>query len=462
MKVHVEDLSTVKKILHIEIPEEDVTREVEKAYGTLKNRASIKGFRPGKIPRAILERRFANEVHADVSGQLIQSSYGEALRETALVPLGEPSIDQQDLEKGHPYHYSVTVEVCPFIEDLNLHGLTFKQRVHTVTDEEIQTQLKILQKQNAELHTVEEKRAVRDGDVVIIDYEGFQDGKPLEAAGKTENFQVEVGSGRILADFDQKLVGMEPNGTREFDLSFPEDYYNKDLAGLEVGFKVSLKEIKEEILPTMDDTFAKSVGEYETLEALKETIKKGLERRYEMQSERQLREDLIDVLVAQSDFELPEALVEEELSALVVDAQNAMAQRGMSLEESGQTLEGLSARFQPLAERKVREYLLLQKVIEQEGITVTAELVDKGYAELSEAMGQPIDTIKQFHDSYRESYKVFEQKILEKEAVRHITDVASQDPEMTKLAESVGAKGVNISGMCCTANEVLMRHGIPI
>jgi trigger factor len=427
MKVHVEDISPVKKILHVEIPEEDVTREVEKAYGTLRGQARIKGFRPGKVPRAILERRFADDVHSDVSGQLIQSSYGEALRETDLVPLGEPAIDRPHLEKGHPYRYSVTVEVCPLIEDLKLDGLKFKQRVHAVTDEEVETQLKMLQKQNAELRPVEEKRTVRHGDVVIIDYEGFREGKPFEAAGKTENFQVEVGSGRILKDFDQQLLGMEPNGTKAFDVSFPEDYYNKDLAGLDVRFEVVLKEIKEEIVPEMDDTFAKSVGEYETLEVLKEAIKKGLERRYDIQSERQLREDIVDALVAQSRFELPEALVEEELSALVVDAQNAMAQRGLSLEESGQTLEGLAAKFRPVAEKKVREYLVLQKVIEQEGIAVTEELVEQGYTELSEAMGQPVDTIKQFHDSYRDAYKVFEQKILEKEAVRHIAAKSDVD-----------------------------------
>jgi trigger factor len=321
----------------------------------------------------------------------------------------------------------VTVEVCPLIEDLKLDGLKFKQRVHAVTDEEVETQLKMLQKQNAELRPVEEKRTVRHGDVVIIDYEGFREGKPFEAAGKTENFQVEVGSGRILKDFDQQLLGMEPNGTKAFDVSFPEDYYNKDLAGLDVRFEVVLKEIKEEIVPEMDDTFAKSVGEYETLEVLKEAIKKGLERRYDIQSERQLREDIVDALVAQSRFESPEALVEEELSALVVDAQNAMAQRGLSLEESGQTLEGLAAKLRPVAEKKVREYLVLQKVIEQEGIAVTEELVEQGYTELSEAMGQPVDTIKQFHDSYRDAYKVFEQKILEKEAVRHIAAKSDVD-----------------------------------
>jgi trigger factor len=422
MKVDVEDISTVKKTLHVEIPKEDVTRELDRAYGALKSKAKVNGFRPGKVPRSILERRFKNEMYADVTGELIQSSYSEALRQTELVPLGQPVIDQSGLEKGQPYHYSATIEVRPFVEDLNLNGLKLKQMVHTVTDEEIDAQLGMLQKQRAQLRTVDENRPVRDGDVVIIDYEGFRDGKPLEAAGKTQNFQVEVGSGRILKDFDQKLVGMEPNSARQFQVRFPEDYYNKNLAGLEVTFEVCLKEIKEEILPEIDDTFAKDLGQHQTLDELKETIKKGLERRYEIQSLRQLREDVIDQLIAQSDFELPEGLVEEEVSALIMDAQNAVAQRAMSLKNSGQTVEGLSARFRPLGERRVREYLLLQKVIEQEEIALTDELLDRAYAELAEAMGQPIDTIKQFHDSYRESHEIFKQKALEKEAVRHITE----------------------------------------
>jgi len=422
MEVDVEDISTVKKILHVAIPEEEVTRELEKAYGTLKNKASIKGFRPGKVPLSLLERRFKNEIHADVSGELIQSSYGEALRRTDLAPLGEPTIDRPELERGHPYQYSVTIEVAPFIGDLKLNDLKLKQRFHHVTDEEIDTQLKMVQKQRAQLRNIDGNRPVQDGDIVIVDYEGFRDGKPLEAAGKTENFQVEVGSGRILKDFDQKLVGMEPNSNKKFQVRFPEDYYNKDLAGLEVLFEVHLKEIKEEILPAIDDEFAKGLGEYETVEELKEAIKRELEKRYEIQSERQLHEDIIDRLIEQSDFEVPEGLVNEEVSSLIVNAQNTAAQRGMSLEESEQSIEGLSERFRPVAERKVREYLLLQKVIEQEEIVLTDELIDQAYVELAEAMGQPVDTIKQFHEGYKDAYEVFKHKAVEKEAIKGIKE----------------------------------------
>ena len=420
MKVNVEDISTVKKILHVEIPETDVTRELEKAYGTLKSKARIKGFRPGKVPRAILESRFKDELHADVSGQLIQNSYGEALQQTELVPITQPSIDRPDLEKGQPFHYSATIEVRPFIQDLNVNGLKLKQKVHTVTDEEIEAHLKILQKRSAQLKTVDEDRPVENGDIVILDYEGFRDGKPFAPARKTENFQVEVGSGRILEDFDRNLVGMEPASTKEFQVRFPDDYYNKDLAGLEVTFKVILKEIKEEVLPEIDDKFARDLGEYQTLDELKEAIKSKLQQTYEAQSARQLREDIIDTLIAQSEFELPEGLVNEEVSALIRDAENTLAQRGMSIQESGQTVEGLSEKYRPVAERKVREYLLLQKVIEQEDVTLTDEVLDQAYEDLAEAMDQPVDAIKQFHHAYKDVYEVFRQKTLEKQAIEHI------------------------------------------
>jgi trigger factor len=424
MKVNVEDISTVKKVLHVEIPEGEVTREWDKAYNTLKGTARIKGFRPGKVPRSILERRFGNEIRAQVSGQLIQDSYGEALSEVELRPLGEPLIDPQDVEKGQPYHYSATIEVPPQIADLEVKGLKLKENVHTVTEEEIESQLKILQKRSAKLKTVEEERPCENGDIVVIDYEGFKDGKPFEPAGRTENFQVQIGSGRILEDFDQQLVGMRPDDTKEFPVQFPDDYYNKDLAGLELSFKVELKEIKEEILPELDDQFAQYLGEYQTLDEIKNAINKNLERSYEAHSKRKLREDIVDMLIEQSDFELPEGLVKAELSALIQDARNAMMERGIPLEEADQTDEALSERYQPLAERKVREYLLLQSVIEQEGIALTDEALDRAYEELAEAMGQPVDTIKQFHSKYKDGYDVFRQKTLEKQAIQWITEHA--------------------------------------
>ena len=420
MKIDVEDLSAVKKILHVEIPEAEVTREVDKAYETLKKNVKIKGFRPGKVPRSILERRFKKDMRAEVSGQLIQNSYAEALRETSLEPLGEPILDRPDLEEGQPYHYSATLEVRPPIQDLKVNGLKLKKKVHNVAGEEVEAQLKILQKNQAQLRSIEEERPVESGDFVLIDYEGFKDGEPFAPAGKTENFHFEVGSGRILEDFDQQLLGMRPNTSKEFSVDFPADYFNKNLAGLDITFKVTLKEIKEEILPEIDDEFAKDLGEHETLAELKQAVRTKLEQTYEARSERELRRDIIDMLIEQADFELPQVLVLHELSALVNDAQNALSYRGLSLEEAGKTQEDLSKEYHPLAEKRVREYLLLQKVVEQEGITATDEMLENAYKKMAEAMSHSVDTIKQYHDKYKEAYEVFKERTLEEEAVKSV------------------------------------------
>lgn len=420
MKVNVEDVSTVKKILHVEIPEVEVTQELDKAYMTLKKNVKIKGFRPGKVPLSILERRFKKDMHAEVSGQLIQNSYVEALREVDLVPVGDPIFDRPDLEKGQPYHYSATMEVLPPIGDLNINGLKLNKKAYKVTDEEVETQLKILQKNQAQLRSIEADRPVENGDFVLIDYEGFKDGKPFAPASTTENFHFKVGSGQILNDFDKQLLGMRPDTTKEFSVHFPSDYYNKDLAGLDITFKIALKEIKEEILPKIDDEFAKDLGEHETLTELKQAIRRELERRYETQSERELRQDIIDKLIEQSEFELPEVLVKHELSALVKEAHNALSYRGLSLADTGRTDESLSKEYHPRAERRVREYLLLQKVVEQEGITVTDEILEQAYKEMAEAINQPVDTIKQFHNNSKEAFEVFQQKSLEEQAIKRI------------------------------------------
>lgn len=446
MKVDVQDVSTVKKILNVEIPEADVTRELDKSYRTLKKNVRIKGFRSGKVPFSILERRFKKDVHAEVCSQLIQNSYVEALREANLIPVGEPVLDSPELEKGQPYQYSATIEVRPSMEDLRVEGLKLKKKVYKVGDEEVETQLKILQKNQAQLKSIEEDRPVEKGDYVLIDYEGFKDGKPFEPASKTENFNVQVGSGRILEDFDEQLVGMRPNTTEEILAHFPEGYFNKDLAGLDITFKVTLKEIKEEILPEIDDEFAKDLGEHETLAELKQGIGKELERRYEARSERELRQDIIDTLLEQQEFELPEVLVNYELSALIRDAVNALSYRGVTLEETGQTEESLAEKYRSQAERRVQEYLILQKLVEQEGITATDEVMEEAYKEMAEAMNQSVDSIKQFHGKYKEAYEVFKQRTLEEQAIKSIIK--------NSTVETIGAdKGDIVNRESDTNNE---------
>lgn len=420
MKVDIQDVSTVKKIVNVEIPEADVTQELDKSYRNLKKNIKLKGFRQGKVPLSILERRFKKDVHAEVCSQLIQNSYVKALREAELEPVGEPILDPPELQKGQAYQYSATIEVRPSIEDLKVEGLKLKKKVYKVGDEEIETQLKILQKNQAQLKGIEEDRPVERGDYVLIDYEGFKDGKPFASAGKTENFNVEVGSGKILKDFDEQLVGMRANTSKEILVHFPDDYFNKDLAGLDIIFKVTLKEIKEEILPEIDDEFAKDLGEHKTIAELKEGIRKELERGYEARSERELRSDIFDMLGKQQDFELPEVLVKYELTALIRDYLDALSYRGLSLEDTGYTEESLSKKYHPQAERRVREYLILQKLIEQEGIIATDEMLEQAYKEMAGRANRSVDAIKQLHEKYKETYEAFKQRALEEQAVKLI------------------------------------------
>ena len=204
MQVTVEDLSSVKKVLHIEVPEDEVVRELENAYNKLKKTAKVKGFRPGKTPRSILVRLFKKDVHGDVSTKLLQDSFVAALKETDLNVIGSPKIDPPPLEEKGPYKYEATVEVKPEIKDIDFKGLTLKKPIYRVSDEEMDVQLKMLQKNLAKQQPVTEDRGVKEGDFVLIDYEGFEDGKPFFETQKTENFTMKIGAGAISKALDEK------------------------------------------------------------------------------------------------------------------------------------------------------------------------------------------------------------------------------------------------------------------
>jgi len=215
MQVTVEDVSSVKKILHIEVPEKIVIRELDNAYKQLKKTAKVKGFRPGKTPRSVLERLFKKDVHGDVSSKLLQDSFVEALKETELNIIGNPQIEPPQLEVDGPYKYDATVEVKPEIDDIDFNGLTLKKALYQVTDEEMDAQLKLLQKNLSQQIPITEDRPVQENDSVLIDYEGFEDGKPFSETQKTKNFTMKIGDGAILKTLDEKMIGMKPGEDKE-------------------------------------------------------------------------------------------------------------------------------------------------------------------------------------------------------------------------------------------------------
>lgn len=422
MQVTVEDISSVKKTLHVEISREEVAREIDKAYDEIKRTAKIKGFRPGKTPRSVLEKMFKKDVLADVSSRLIQSSFIDAIKEKDLRVVGRPKLAPPDLDSSQPYKYVATVEVTPPIADVDFKGLKLKRNRYRVSDDEVNVQLKILQKNLAKLQKIAGNRAVAEGDHVLIDFEGFRDGQPFAEAPRTENFTLKVGAGSVLKEFDQHLVGMRPGESRDFPLTFPNDYGKKSLAGQTVDFKVSLSEIREELLPDIDDELAKRVGRYDTLEALRQEIVADLTRGYEKRVEQELNEQAFAALLERTSFEVPETLVEMELEGIVEEAERSFAQRNASLEDMGLSREGISTKYRDTAVKQVKRHLLLGKLIEQEKLDLSDAEVEAAIEQMAASFQQPAEQIRRYYRENPEKMDYFKHTLLERKATKLILD----------------------------------------
>lgn len=427
MQVTVEDLSTVKKVLHIEIPEKDVVSELDKAYKDLKKNAKVKGFRPGKTPRAVLERFYKKDVNADVSSKLIQDSLIDAIKEADLKIIGRPEIEPTIADGKGPYKYDAAVEIEPEIETVDFKGLTLKKNLYKVSAEEMDAQLKMLQKNLAQQKTLEEDRPAREGDFVLVDYEGFKDGKPFAETQKTENFTLKIGDGPILKEFDEQLIGMNTGESREVKVHFPEDYFNNKVANLEITFNVKLNGIREVVLPEIDDAFAKDLGKYETLGQLKEEISSNLLKGYEKRSDQEVQEQIFTALSEKVNFEVPDSLIDFELEGIIEEVERALTYHGSSLEESGLTKEDLTEKYRDTAEKQVRRRLLLKKIVEQENLTLSDEDLENGYKNMAEAFNKPVEEIKNFYEQKGSNIEVFKISLLEKKALKLIIENSSQE-----------------------------------
>jgi trigger factor len=435
MKVNVEDVSSVKKVLHIEIPQETVVSELDSAYRDVKKNAKVKGFRPGKAPRSVLERLYKKDVQADVSSKLIQTSFTEAIRETDLKIISSPKIDPPELNAGSSYAYDAAVDVKPELEDLDIKGLALKRTKYEVGNEELDAQLGMLQKNMAKKVKIEEDRPVQTDDFVVIDYEGFKNGKPYDETSKTENFTMKIGDAQITKDFDDNLIGKKAGDIVDFDVTFPEDYHNEKLKSLTIQFHVTLSEIRKEELPELDDDFAKSLGQFETLENLKNVIKDNLTQGYEKRIEQELNEQIFKNILGKVDFELPESMIEYELENIIADTERRLAYQNTSMEKVGLSKEKLQEQYRETAEQQVRRQIILGKVIEQEKLELTDEEMDVGYAEMAQNFNQPVDQIKGFYDQNKDRLDFFKHALLEKKAIKLIIDYGNiEDVEPEKVA----------------------------
>lgn len=425
MQVTVEDVNSVKKVLHIEIPVDKITSELDKAYNSLKKNAKIKGFRPGKAPRSVLERHYKKDVEADVSSNLIQESFFNALKEKALEPIGNPQIDPPELSPDAAYQYDATIEIKPVLDTIDYKGLELKKTVYKVTEDMVDGQLKMLQTNLAQKKPLKETRPAADGDFLVIDYEGFKDGNPFEEAGKTENYTLKLGEGTIHDDFDKALAGTNNGDGKEFSVTFPEDYHNDKLAAQEVTFKVAVKDILEEELPEIDDEFAKKLGKFDSLEALKTAIRENLEEGHEKRTEQELNEQAFTDLIGKVEFEVPEVLVDFELENIVADAERSFSYHNMSFEEAGISKESLKEKYLDTADKQARRHLILGGIVEQEKLALSDEELDEGIREMAAAYQQPFEAFKNYFMTQQDKLAYFKETLLEKKAMKLVLEHAN-------------------------------------
>ena len=438
MQFTVEELSTVKKALQVEVPAEDVSREMDAAYADLKKTVKVKGFRPGKTPKNVLKRMYGKDVAGDVSQKLVQNAFMEIMQENRYPIVGQPDIDAPELEGEGDYTFTITIEVKPEIAAIDIEGLALKKTMYAFSEGEVDGQIEMIRKNLAKKEPIAEPRAAEGEDFILIDYVGKIGDAPFEGTPATENHPYKLGRATLGKWFDEAVTGMNPGETKSFDVAYPADYINQVFAGKTVSFEVTLKEIHVEVLPEVDDEMAKNLGTFENLEALKEEIRKNLQQGYDKRIEQELNEQIFTTLIEKTEFELPEAMVDYELENIINEAERAFAANNITFEQLGQSRESIRTEYRDLAEKQVRRHLILGAIIEQQEMTVSDADLEAGYASLSAEFNQPVDLIKNFYASNAEKLDYFKHTLLEKNAIALILE-KSKIEEVEPAVEEAAA-----------------------
>ncbi len=435
MQVKIEDKSSVKKVLSFEISKEDVTKELNKAYNELKNKADVKGFRKGKIPRKVLENRFSKDVHGDVAPRLIQEAFIEAIKDKQFNIVGSPQMDPPELDPEASYAFDVTIELKPELDDIEFEGIALEKTKYEISDDEVEGQVRMIQKTMAKKETVEEERPVKEDDFVLIDYEGFLNGESFESTPKIENYVMGIGQGAMPKEFSDKLVGVIPVQDLEIEVPYDEGYHDENLKGKTIVYKVTLKEIQEEVLPEINDDMVKGLGSFETLDDVKVSIKDNLGKGYEQRIKHELSEQVFLALLEKYEFEVPDAMIEGELNGITMEAEQAYAANNTTLEAAGLSKEKLREQYRDVAEKQARRHLILDKVITQVNLELTDEELEKSFEEMAVGMNAPVDAVKNYFNMDPKQLEYYKHTQLEKKAVDLIIEkgsVTDVEPDAAK------------------------------
>ena len=393
-----EKTATNEGVLTFSIPQEEIQQGLTIAFNKVKGNLNVPGFRKGKVTRQVFNRMFGEEaLYEDALNAVLPKAYDAAVAEAGLDVVAQPKIDVKSMEKGQDWVITAEVTVKPEVKLGEYKNLTVAKQEREVTDADVEERLNQKRNQQAELVVIEEP--AKEGDTVVIDFEGFKDGVAFEG-GKGENYSLELGSGSFIPGFEDQLVGAKAGDDVEVKVTFPEDYQAEDLAGQEAIFKVKVHEVKEKELPELDDEFAKDVDdEVETLDELKAKIREELTATKASQAEEAVHDEALRKAVENAEVvELPHVMVHDEVHRAMDEFLNNMQRQGISPEMyyqlTNSTEADLHKQFEQDAELRVKTNLVIEAIVKAENLEATEEEIEKEIAELAETYNMPVDQVK--------------------------------------------------------------------
>jgi trigger factor len=386
-------------VLTVEVEAAEVIKGLDEAFKKVVKQINVPGFRKGKMPRQMFEKKFGVEsLYQDALDVLLPDAYANAIEEAGINPVDRPEIDVEQMEKGLNLIFKATVTVMPEVKLGEYKGIEVEKFNTEVTDEDVDNEIKTLQERQAELVIKEEGQAAAEGDTVVLDFEGFVDGEAFEG-GAAENHSLELGSNSFIPGFEEQLVGLETGSEKDIEVNFPEEYHAAELAGKPAVFKVKIHEIKSKELPELDDEFAKDVDdEVETLAELKEKTRKNLEHDKMHQEESHIRDTVIEKAAANAEMDIPEVMISNEVDRMMKDFEQRIQSQGLNLELyyqfSGQDEEALKAQMLDEAKNQVRVSLTLDAIAKAENIEATEEDVNAEIEKMAEMYKMEVADIK--------------------------------------------------------------------
>jgi trigger factor len=428
MEYKVEELSPVKRKVTVEVDVEEVHAALAATVALYRKGADIKGFRKGKVPSSVVEAKFRKQIYGEATTDLINYHINEILGEAKLSPLSRIDVDAKEMERDEKFIYSFSFEIAPSFDLPEYKGLAVEEEEVAVDPKQVDDVIERIRQNMAKTVIIKEERPVVDGDIAVIDFQAFQDGAAMEGIAANK-FELPLGEGNSLEDFEAIVKGMTPGQTSEKELTFPADFINDKLAGQTVSMQVTLHAIKERKLPEVDAEFAELAGGYSSVQDLRDAIEKSYLSTRQQLVKGDAQKKLLDGIKAEVSFELPQSIVEEQIDKQIVEMQGKLERQGKSLDSLGMTPAELRTEQRPLAEDVVKSSLVLLAIATAEGLTVDPQEVDLVLQKMAASTGQDFHSIKDYYEQHNLMIPLKDRVLADK-----AMDLIYENAQVTKVA----------------------------